>query len=310
MKKIAIIGAGPAGYTAAIYLARADLKPMVLTGQQPGGQLTITTDVENFPGFPDGIMGPELMDRMAAQAKRFGADIANSTVFRVDYTGKGFYVEADYEYEDEFDAIIVATGASAKFLGIPGEKEFMGRGVSACATCDAFFFRNKRVIVVGGGDTAMEEANHLAKFASEVTVVHRRSELRASKIMQNKARSNPKIKFLFNSTVEEISGDEIVRGVRLNVDGKEALESIDGIFMAIGHEPNSKPFEELLVLDKGYIVTAGVGLYPTQAKLLEREDGAAVFACGDVVDSRYRQAITAAGSGCMAALDCERFLEG
>jgi thioredoxin reductase (NADPH) len=303
---VVIIGSGPAGYTAGLYASRANLKPVLFTGNEPGGQLMITTDVENYPGFPEGILGPELMALFRRQAERFGTIVINQEVTRVDFSERPFRVYAgDEEYLAK--AVIVATGASAKWLGIPGEKEFGGYGVSACATCDGFFFRGKEVIVVGGGDTAMEEATYLTRHASHVYVVHRRDSLRASKIMQERAFKNPKISFIWNTIVEEIYGEsEPVRrvtGVRL-VDvqsGAKREMPIDGVFVAIGHKPNTDLFKDFLEMDDlGYIK---VEPFSTRTNVR------GVFACGDAMDRVYRQAVTAAGTGCMAAIDAERFLE-
>ena len=303
-RKVIIIGSGPAGLTAALYTARANLKPLVFEGSQPGGQLTITTDVENFPGFPDGIMGPELMDLFRKQAERFGAECYFEHVTRIDFSKKPYRVwVADKEYQSE--SIIIATGATAKMLGLESEKELMGFGVSACATCDGFFFKEKKVLVVGGGDSAMEEANYLTKFASEVVIVHRRDEFRASKIMIDRAMSNPKIRVLWNSSIQEIFGSQEkgVRSVMIKkTDSDEKFEEkCDGVFMAIGHKPNTELFSKTLEMDdNGYLITK-------KDSTLTNIEG--VFACGDVQDNVYRQAITAAGSGCMSAIDAERYLE-
>jgi thioredoxin reductase (NADPH) len=303
-KKVIIIGSGPAGLTAAIYAARANLEPLVFEGSQPGGQLTITTDVENYPGFSNGIMGPEMMDIFRDQAKRFGAECVFSTVDKVDFSSHPFVIESNNE-KYLADSVIISTGASARLLGLDSERELMGHGVSACATCDGFFFKDKKVIVVGGGDSAMEEATFLTKFASQVTLVHRRSEFRASKIMVSRALSNPKIKIKYDSEIEEILGskEKGVNGVILKntFNGKTKKESCDGIFMAIGHTPNTELFNGLVDLnDDGYIITKPDSTYTNI-------DG--VFACGDVQDHIYRQAVTAAGSGCMAAIDAERWLD-
>jgi len=303
-RKVIIIGSGPAGLTAALYTARANLKPLVFEGSQPGGQLTITTDVENFPGFPDGIMGPELMDLFRKQAERFGAECYFEHVTRINFSKKPYRVwVADKEYQSE--SIIIATGATAKMLGLESEKELMGFGVSACATCDGFFFKEKKVLVVGGGDSAMEEANYLTKFASEVVIVHRRDEFRASKIMIDRAMSNPKIRVLWNSSIQEIFGSQEkgVRSVMIKkTDSDEKFEEkCDGVFMAIGHKPNTELFSKTLEMDdNGYLITK-------KDSTLTNIEG--VFACGDVQDHVYRQAITAAGSGCMSAIDAERYLE-
>ena len=304
-RKVIIIGTGPAGFTAALYAGRANMEPLIFEGPQPGGQLTITTDVENYPGFPDGVMGPELMELFRKQAKRFGTETLTQMVDKVDFSQRPFKVySGDKEYIG--DSIIISTGASAKLLGLESEKRLMGYGVSACATCDAFFFKDKKVFVIGGGDSAMEEATFLTKFASSVTIVHRRDSFRASKIMQDRALSNDKIDVIWNSEVVDLIGDEKDKGLERvilnNVLTNEKTEhAVDGLFLGIGHSPNSVLFKDYLDLDeKGYIITK-----PDSSETsLE-----GVFAAGDIQDTKYMQAITAAGSGCMAAMDAERYLE-
>jgi thioredoxin reductase (NADPH) len=301
-EKLLIIGSGPAGLTAAIYAARADLDPLLIEGFERGGQLMLTTDVENYPGFPDGIMGPELMDAFRKQAERFNTRIISSDVTRVDLSTRPFPV---WVGEDEYqaEALIIATGASARWLGIPGEADLRGHGVSACATCDGFFFRDKELVVVGGGDSAMEEAIFLTKFASLVTIVHRRNEFRASKIMAQRAVEHPKIEVLWQSEVQEVLGDDLVTGVVIKsvVTGEESEMKTDGLFVAVGHDPNTKLFTDQLDLDHaGYVLVEA----PTTRTSVE-----GVFAAGDVVDHVYQQAVTAAGMGSAAALDAERWLE-
>ncbi|MEK3884681.1 thioredoxin-disulfide reductase [Paenibacillus sp. PL2-23] len=306
MHKTIIIGTGPAGLTAAIYLARANMEPLVVEGWQPGGQLTTTTEVENFPGFPDGILGSELMDNMRKQAQRFGATFKTGSVRSVDLSKRPFTLEVEGLGQLQAESVIISTGASAKYLGIPGEQDNIGRGVSTCATCDGFFFRGKKIIVIGGGDSAMEEASFLTRFASEVRVVNRRDELRASKIMQDRAKQNEKILWSLNRTPLEVVASPDGMGlqglrVRDNATGEEELLEADGVFVAIGHTPNTGFLGGQVTTDEqGYIVVQP-GTSQTNIP--------GVFACGDVQDKSYRQAITAAGSGCMAALDCERFLE-
>jgi len=301
-EKLAIIGSGPAGYTAALYAARANLTPVLFEGMQPGGQLTITTEVENYPGFVEGVMGPELMERMKGQAERFGTRFVPAEITRVDLSARPFRLWTDTE-EYTAHALIVATGASAKWLGIPSEKAYQGKGVSACATCDGFFFRGVDVAVVGGGDTALEEATFLTKYARKVYLVHRRSELRGSKVMQERARKNPKIEFVWNQTVDEVLGDgKAVTGLRLKStkDGSTRDLLVQGFFLAIGHEPNTGVFKgQLEMNDVGYLLVRSPS---TRTSV----DG--VFAAGDVADPSYRQAVTAAGSGCAAAIDAERWL--
>jgi thioredoxin reductase (NADPH) len=311
-RKVVIAGSGPAGLTAAVYTARAQLAPLVIEGEpsstsdQPGGQLMLTTDVENFPGFPDGIMGPELMTAIRSQADRFGAELLTAKVSRLDLTGSPFGVwvgdPGTPEPTVEAEALIVATGARALMLGVPGEDRLLGYGVSTCATCDGFFFRSQHIAVVGGGDSALEEALFLTRFASKVTVVHRRDQLRASRIMQERALADPTVEFQWNSQITEVVGDGKVTGVRLRdtVSGGESELPVTGVFVAIGHEPNTALLGGQLELeDNGYVRTFGGS----------RTSVDGVFVCGDVQDHTYRQAITAAGSGCMAAIDAERWLE-
>jgi len=302
MQNVVIIGSGCSGLTAAIYAARASLKPLVLEGHEPGGQLSLTTHVENFPGFPDGIMGPELIENMKKQAARFGAEFKHGAVTEVDLTQRPFKITAGGEII-ETKTLIVAAGASARLLGLKGEKELIGRGLSTCATCDGYFFRGKPIAVVGGGDSAMEEANFLSRYASKVYLIHRRNEFRASKIMIDRAKANPKVEFVTPYAVEEILSPEgLVTGVKLrNAETKETREIIvDGVFVAIGHNPNSTVFKGKLDMDAdGYLIAKHSGISNIPG----------VFIAGDVQDHRYRQAVTAAGSGCMAAIDAEKFIE-
>ena len=303
MSKVAIIGSGPAGYTAGIYAARANLEPVLFEGLESGGQLMLTTDVENYPGFDDGIMGPELMQVFKQQAERFGTVIKTEFIDSIEKTDKGFKLKSSKE-EYNFDTVILAPGASARWLGVKGEKELQGYGVSACATCDGFFFNEKTVAVVGGGDSAMEEALFLTKFATKVIVIHRRDEFRASQIMQDRVLNHDQIEVMWNKTVEEIKGDGAVSSVVLKDTQNESTEEVnlDGVFVAIGHDPNVKFLDGLVELDeKGYIKTGFSTSTSTSV------DG--IFAAGDVADSVYRQAITAAGSGCQAAIDAERWLD-
>jgi len=300
--QVVILGSGPAGLTAAIYTARADLKPLVIEGLSAGGQLMNTTEVENYPGFPDGIQGPEMMERFKKQAERFGAEFVAGDATRIDLSGRPFRIWVD-EREVQAQSVILATGASPIELGIPGEKEYAGRGVSYCATCDGFFFRDQEIVVVGGGDTAMEEALFLARYGTRVTVVHRRDELRASKIMGQRARDHEKIEFLWDSVVEEVLGDGTrVTGIRVrNVKtGETADRPCGGFFVAVGHRPNTELFEGVLAMDEQRYLKEGSGA---------RSDIEGVFIAGDVHDHTYRQAVTAAGAGCRAAIDCERWLE-
>ncbi len=305
--KVIIIGSGPAGFTAALYTARANLSPLMFEGMQPGGQLTITTEVENYPGFEHGIQGPELMDIMRKQAQRFGAKSVYQEITEVDFSKRPFVLKS-YDEVYTADSVIVSTGASARLLGLESENKFMGYGVSACATCDGFFFKGLKILVVGGGDTAMEEANYLTKFASEVTIVHRRDEFRASKIMLDRAKRNPKIKFLMNKVIKEVvgkdeNGRKSMTGVILRdtKDNSTSLIDADGLFMAIGHKPNTDLFKGILDMDEtGYLKVKAGSTYTNVE---------GVFAAGDVADKTYRQAISAAGTGCMAAIDAERWLE-
>jgi thioredoxin reductase (NADPH) len=303
-RDLIIIGSGPAGYTAAIYAARANLKPLLFQGMQPGGQLTITTDVENYPGYPEGVLGPRMMEDFLKQAERFGTEIKFEQVIEVDFSKRPFTIRSDF---DTFHsrAVILATGASAKLLGLPSETELMGHGVSACATCDGAFFKERHVLVVGGGDTAMEEATYLTRFASKVTVVHRREEFKASKIMLERAQKNPKIDWALFKTVEEVlslPGRKKVHAVKLKDTrtGEVSTFPCDGVFIAIGHQPNSKLFEGQIEMDEVGYVKVKKGTYTSVE---------GVFASGDLMDKVYRQAVTAAGTGCMAAIDAERWLE-
>ncbi len=300
-RKVVIIGSGPAGLTAAVYAARADLSPLMIEGIEAGGQLMLTTEVENYPGFVDGIMGPELMGTMRKQAERFGTEFVTDNVTEVDFSARPFTIKVS-DRTITAEAVIISTGATARMLEVPGERELLGHGVSTCATCDGFFFRGKELIVVGGGDSAIEEATFLTKFATKVTVVHRRDALRASKIMQDRAFANEKIEWKWNSVVSEVYGEGTVGGVKLTdtISGEVSDFRTDGVFVAIGHDPTTGLFEGQLELTEGYIVTPG----ETTETSVE-----GVFAAGDVVDFRYRQAITAAGMGCQAAIDAERWLE-
>ena len=305
--KVLIIGSGPAGYTAAIYAARAGLKPVLYTGEQPGGQLTITTDVENYPGYPSGIMGPQMMEDFKLQAERFGSDIRYGIVTNIDFSSRPYLVTIDEQHKLLTDTIIISTGASAKWLGLESEQRLNGRGVSACAVCDGFFFKDQPVAIVGAGDTACEEATYLANICSKVYMIVRKDHMRASQIMQNRVMNNPKIEILWNSETKEVLGDDEVIGVDVlnSVTNQVTKIDVNGFFVAIGHKPNTDLFKGHLILDNnGYIVTQG----NSYDKSLTRTNIDGVFACGDVQDSTYRQAVTAAGSGCMAALDAERYL--
>lgn len=304
LSNVVVLGSGCAGNTAAIYTARASLEPLVLEGHEPGGQLSITTDVENFPGFPDGIQGPELIENMKRQAQRFGATYRHARVARTDLSRRPFLLELEDGEQISTRTLIVATGASARWLGLPNEQKLIGHGVSSCATCDGFFFRGKKIMVIGGGDSAMQEANFLSRFGTEVAIVHRSESFRASKIMLERAQANPKIVFITNTVVEDIADPEkghVSSVILRNVKTKEVYErEVDGFFLAIGHIPNTQPFGNQLDLDPdGYIISHGGA----------RTNIPGVFHAGDVQDRIYRQAITAAGAGCMAALDAERFLE-
>jgi thioredoxin reductase (NADPH) len=302
VRDVIIIGSGPAGLTAALYAARADLKPLMFEGLEPGGQLMLTTEVENFPGFPDGRMGPELMADMRKQAERFGAELVASNVSSVDFTKGSPHTVVVGDEVFAARTVIISTGATARWLNLPNEQRLIGRGVSSCATCDGFFFRDRELVVVGGGDSAMEEATFLSKFATKVTVIHRRDELRASKIMQDRAIANPKIDFAWNAEVIDVHGDDVLTGVRLRdtVTGQERDFATDGLFLAIGHDPATMLFTGQLDLDAAGYITV------TEPSTATSVDG--VFAAGDVVDHVYRQAITAAGMGCKAAIDAERWL--
>jgi thioredoxin reductase (NADPH) len=302
-RNVVIVGSGPAGLTAAVYTARANLEPVVIEGIGAGGQLMLTTDVENYPGFPEGIMGPDLMARMREQAARFGAEFVTADADRVDFSAAPRHTVSVGDRVFDTNAVIISTGAKARMLGLPSEQQLLGHGVSTCATCDGFFFRGQDLAVVGGGDSALEEANFLTRFADKVTVIHRRKELRASKIMQDRAFANPKIAFRWNSVVERVYGDSRVEAVELRDVETGATERlpVGGLFVAIGHDPNTQLFVGQLELDaSGYIVTTSPGTHTSVP---------GVFAAGDVQDHVYRQAVTAAGSGCMAALDAERYLE-
>lgn len=303
VEAVTIIGTGPAGLTAAIYTARANLQPLCLEGEQPGGQLTITSDVENYPGFAEPVMGPSLMTAFHEQAARFGTRFTQGALLKADFTSRPFRLLLASGQEILSRTVIIATGASAKWLGLPSERRLMGKGVSACATCDGFFFRNMDIAVVGGGDTAMEEATFLTRFAKTVTVIHRRDRLRASKIMQDKATRNPKIRFQWDSEISDILGEKVVTGIKLtHLKTNQVTEvPVQGVFMAIGHQPNTAAFREQIRCDEAGYIQVEPGTTRTNIP--------GVFAAGDVADQHYRQAVTAAGTGCMAAMDAERFLE-
>ena len=300
---VVIVGSGPAGLTAALYAARADLNPLVLEGPEPGGQLTTTTDVENYPGYPDGVLGPKMMEDFRKQATRFGADCRWGSVSSIDFDKRPYKVTVDEKNELYAKSLIVSTGASARWLGLESEQRLRGHGVSACATCDGAFFRDQHVVIIGGGDTAMEEAQFLTKFASKVTLLHRRDELRASKIMQKRTLDNPKVEVMWSTVLEEVLGDKVVEGVRVrnvNTDEISTLDDVTGVFLAIGHKPNTDLFKGVLDMDEtGYILTKPKSTYTNMQ---------GIFACGDAQDKDYRQAVTAAGTGCMAAIDAERWL--
>lgn len=302
VRNVVIIGSGPAGYTAAIYSARAMMNPLMITGREPGGQLMLTSDVENWPGEAYGVLGPELMEKLKKQATRFGTEMVSDVVTNVDFSNRPYKVTTETGKEFWAETIIISTGASAKWLNVPGEQKLYGKGVSACATCDGFFFRGKEIVVVGGGDSAMEEANFLTRFASKVTLIHRSESFRASKIMLERAQKNPKIEFIMNTTVEEVLGEDRITALRLKdaKTGEVRDFATEGLFVAIGHKPNTDIFKGAITLDeKGYIVTEGKS---TKTNI------PGVFACGDVMDPYYRQAVTAAGTGCQAALEAERSL--
>lgn len=300
---VVIVGSGPAGLTAALYAARADLNPIIFEGPEPGGQLMQTTDVENYPGYPEGVMGPKMMEDFRQQAQKFGADCRYGYVTNIDFDKRPYKLTVDEEVTVFAHAIIIATGASAMWLDLPSEQRLRGKGVSACATCDGAFFRNEHVVIVGGGDTAMEEATFLTKFASKVTVIHRRDELRASKAMQNRAFENEKIEFMWDSELQEVMGEQVVQGVKVknnNTGDITTLEDVTGVFIAIGHKPNTDLFKGVLSMDDvGYIITKGQST---------ETDLPGIFASGDAMDPIYRQAVTAAGTGCRAALDAEKYL--